>query len=330
MKKRILGMLLILCMLFSNIGSEIAYADENEEVQEQEVQEQEVQEQEVQEKDVYYELKLNELEEQYKIGEIIELAPKLSKYASENDEWIETSIDLEKVSVSLEYDEAVFEAVECESPLVYQLKRLTSVKSVVSVTAQIEEEDGTVYTVTENVEISEIEYKIFFEELREEKTTWIYTDEEEYAIEVNADEIPENIEIEWEILDKETGKKVDNGWYTENNRIVFDGSELKNSYYSGKTIAVKASAYLQETDRYIMCDTELYVRETKVSLPKDMKSKYLIQQTWKCKPKLKVNWECGKYPEEKLVEFNIDNIKSSNGKVISIHFIFQTTMQNIR
>ena len=51
-------------------------------------------------------------------------------------------------------------------------------------------------------ETAKIAYNIYFDGLREDNETWIYTNESEYSIEVNTEELPdEEGEIVWEILD---------------------------------------------------------------------------------------------------------------------------------
>lgn len=301
MKKKILSLILVLSMLFSNVCSEIVLAYEEKEVQEQ---------------DVYYELELNELKEQYEIGEIITLTPVVTRYSNENGELTGTIVDMETVSVHLEYDETVFESISD-----YQLKRVKAEKASILVTAELQE-DGNAYNLEKTVELAEINYEIYLEGLREENGTWIYTDENEYCIELNTEKLQgrEDVIVEWLVLDKETGENVEAGWKTDDACIIFNGEQLKSNHFEGKSMIVKANVYLQDVDICLSCETELSVRDTKVSLPEKITDKYRIQETWSYKDTIEVNWECGKYPEGELVEFHIDNVKSSNEKVISISF----------
>lgn len=324
MKKRIICLLMGLSLFCSAACNELVYAqevevDETNIVSTEEPEELEEPSENIQET---YELILESVDEIYEVGDVISITPILKRHYMEDGVETEEVVENDLLTYEMNYDTNKIELMENEDTAGYDFVRKSPEAIEITVTASMTDAVGETKTIEQLYQMEPLDYQISFENLREEDSTWLYVDEIQYALEINTDNLKdkENAKIVWEVSDKKTGEilPIEFEQNDTEDALFLNGEILNTEGFGGKTISVKAKVISGGIDTNSYVQTDVVIRKTTAQLKTSIQGTYQLGKEWEYKTTVKAFLQNGSYPGGKNVSTTVENIKSSNTKVLKV------------
>lgn len=187
--------------------------------------------------------------------------------------------DPEEITYEVEYDPDYWLIQESDDGELPSLTRINNGETGINILAYKDGEE----IARKYFNFDYIDYDIWFQNLRDDGWSWAFSDEEDYELELNIENLEgKNADVNWYVSESDesgAGAEVEEGgfWKTSENGISIDGTQMDDCGYDVIARALVNVEGLEDPVEVSRCDASIIVQDTEENLEYDVGTSSLFR-----------------------------------------------------